>query len=147
MSVSENLNETSFLPDLPVFVVIQNHNNTMNVIAFKTIAAISVFLEMLCCGLAPLWVMKRFGAYSELRDRILSISNAFSGGIFLSSGFVHLLAESQDTLHHELATDFPVAILLCCASFYFVFFIEKIVFAGVHSHNYFVGLHEADEIE
>ncbi len=62
----------------------------MNIAGFKAIVAIAIILECFTFGILPLYTLHRINP--RLQQRILGFCNAIAGGIFLSSGFIHLLA-------------------------------------------------------
>jgi len=96
---------------------------------------VGAFLGLLAitsvCGAFPL-LLRRLVVSSERRDRLLSLGNAFAGGLFLSGGFVHLLGEAADTFEHEVGEgvyqEFPFALVLCPFGFALAFFVEKVIF-------------------
>ena len=63
-------------------------------------------------------------------NTFLSLSNAFSAGIFLGMGLFHILPESAEML--EEATDVPLAYICCFLSYALILFVEKIAF---NSHS------------
>ena len=63
-------------------------------------------------------------------NKFLSLSNAFSAGIFLGMGLFHILPESAELL--EGATKFPLAYVCCFLSYALILFVEKIAF---NSHS------------
>jgi zinc transporter ZupT len=86
----------------------------------------------------------------KVQRRILGISNAFAGGLFLAAGFVHLLAESNESKHlivnhaykslvltHSDIIDnsYPWGLLFCSLGFLFAFFFEKVFFSKYHTHG------------
>ena len=63
-------------------------------------------------------------------NTFLSLSNAFSAGIFLGMGLFHILPESAELL--EETTKFPLAYVCCFLSYALILFVEKIAF---NSHS------------
>lgn len=59
----------------------------------------------------------------------------FKGGIFLATGFIHLLAESQEGLKMYSA-EYPIAFLCSALGFLLTFFFEKVVFFNHHDHHH-----------
>jgi len=104
----------------------------MDLFLLKIIAAFVILFETFSCGILPIFTINRFSGV--IRERFLGISNSLSGGIFLSAGFIHLLGETEEVISSHLSTDFPLAYLCSALGFLFTFFIEKVVFSGVHSH-------------
>jgi len=61
-------------------------------------------------------------------QRLLTIGNAFAGGVFLGGGLMHLIPDSQEffsefTPHAE----YPSSFLLAASGFIFVLFLEKVL--------------------
>jgi zinc transporter 1/2/3 len=112
----------------------------MNINVFKFIICISLFLETTLFGFLPLMSMK---INSEIRIKILGLANAFAGGIFLSSGFIHLLGDNQEILTHELSTEIPIALICCSFGFLLIFFLEKVIFVEYHINH--SSVHEENE--
>lgn len=99
---------------------------------WKIIFFVSIMVMTVLFGLAPLFTLGRLK--EKWREKITGISNAFAGGIFMASGFIHLLAESQEALH-ELLPEYPLGFLLSAAGFLVTFFMEKVVFFHHHTHH------------
>jgi zinc transporter 1/2/3 len=57
-----------------------------------------------------------------------SLANAFSGGVFLAIGMLHLLPEAAEALSAATSSKFPYSFLLAIASYTFVMYIEKVAF-------------------
>lgn len=57
-----------------------------------------------------------------------SLANAFSGGVFLAIGLMHLLPESSESFSEATGSSFPYGPLLAICSFTFVMYIEKVAF-------------------
>ena len=95
------------------------------------IVSIFVFLGMaMAFGLMPYYI-KKF----RTSTKFLSISNAFSGGLFLGIGLFHVLPESADKLK-----DFSLPWAYFCAylSYALILFVEKVAFnshALLHAHG------------
>ena len=96
------------------------------------IVSIIVFLAMsLVFGLMPYYTKK-----CRTSTNFLSISNSFSGGLFLGIGLFHVLPESAETLeYHKL----PFASFCAYLSYALILFIEKVAF---NSHSF---LHKKEE--
>lgn len=94
---------------------------------FGALAVLLVVTEL--CSFIPL-VVQRFIKKEKLRDRLLSLGNSFSGGLFMGAGFVHLLAEANHTLEdeEEWYSDNPYAFILAPLGFFLAFSIEKVFF-------------------
>jgi len=88
----------------------------------KVLVVVGVMFETMICGLFPAFSVKS-KISTEVKEVILGISNAFAGGIFLSAGFLHLLAEAIETLEHTWEhSHYPFALLFCSIGFLLVFF-------------------------
>jgi len=98
-------------------------------VGFRVGAFSSILLLELFFGSLPL-AMQRCFTNTELRDRLLSLANVFAGGLFLASGFVHLLPEAEEIFAHELGEDFQISLaaLLCPLGFGIAFFVEQVFF-------------------
>ncbi|KAL3767392.1 hypothetical protein ACHAWO_010411 [Cyclotella atomus] len=78
----------------------------------------------------------------------LSLANAFSGGVFLSLAFGHLLPECVEGFHHSIAGEFNEALpyMLVLGGYLLIFFVEKVAFdaheimhemeSGGHDHSH-----------
>jgi zinc transporter 1/2/3 len=104
--------------------------NTPGNLAAK-IVSIFVFLGMaMAFGLMPYYI-KRF----RTSTKFLSISNAFSGGLFLGIGLFHVLPESAEKLtQYEL----PWAYFCAYISYALILFVEKVAFNShslLHGHG------------
>ena len=100
----------------------------MSIAAFKTVAFVAVFLTGLAGGIVSIRLAAAAGA-----RRWFSWGNAFSGGVFLGAGLIHVLPDSFDGFASiPEIPDFPWAGLICGCGFLLVLFIEKI---AVRSHH------------
>ena len=109
----------------------EDGNNSTN-IALK-IMSIVVFLAMaIGFGLMPYFIVK-----CRNSTKFLSISNAFSGGLFLGIGLFHVLPESAEML--EDLTDAPIAYFCSFFSYALILFVEKVAFNShslLHGHGH-----------
>lgn len=86
----------------------------------------------------------RVKAFKE-NKLVLALANAFSGGLFLAVGIIHLLPEAAENFENyykeglkpgeEPDEHFPFAFLITVLSFSLVLFIEKIATNHHHSHE------------
>ena len=98
----------------------------MDVLVFKVLAVLVIFITGILGGLVPM----RIGI-SGRADRLLMLGNAFAGGIFLGAGLIHMLTDAGVNMQAFAGDiDFPVVPLLCGAGFLIVFFIEKVLVGG-----------------
>jgi len=123
----------------------------LSVIALKAITGISIFVCSLIFAVLPVIFNPK---NVQLRERMLSLGNAFAGGVFLGGGFSHLLPEASANFDELNLNRFPLAHILSVAGFLLVFFIEKVIFlkhsaeggGGDHSHSHsFALIKEEDE--
>lgn len=80
----------------------------------------------------------RVKAFKE-NKLVLSMAAAFSGGLFLAVGCIHLLPESNENFENYFNDDkehFPWAFLISVASFSIILFIEKIGTNNHHVHDH-----------
>ncbi|CAD8176410.1 unnamed protein product [Paramecium pentaurelia] len=101
----------------------------------KVISMILMFLMIIVMGNIPL----RSTAFKG-NQFLLDLTGAFSGGLFLSVGIIHLLPESMKQFHMyyrdqkiESFEEFPYACLITVLSFTLILYIEKIAF--IHNHT------------
>ena len=109
----------------------EDGNSSTN-IALKIISIV-VFLAM-ATGFG---VMPHFIAKCRNSTKFLSISNAFSGGLFLGIGLFHVLPESAEML--EDLTDAPIAYFCSFFSYALILFVEKVAFNShslLHGHGH-----------
>ena len=97
------------------------------------IVSIFVFLGMtMGFGLMPYYIKS-----CRQSTKFLSISNAFSGGLFLGIGLLHVLPESAEKL--EEYNSFPWAYVCAFCSYALIFFVEKVAFDShslLHGHGH-----------
>lgn len=80
-----------------------------------------------------------------ISQRLLAFTAAFSGGLFLSVGVIHLLPEAAESFneHFESLVDegqepgehFPFAYTIAICSFALILFIEKVAIGHSHAHG------------
>ena len=108
----------------------ENNEDDPGNLAVK-IVSIFVFLGMaLAFGLMPYYI-KKF----RTSTKFLSISNAFSGGLFLGIGLFHVLPESAEKLEQF---SLPWAYFCAYLSYALILFVEKVAFnshALLHGHG------------
>lgn len=97
------------------------------------IVSIFIFLGMaMAFGLMPYYIKS-----CRQSTKFLSISNAFSGGLFLGIGLLHVLPESAEKL--EEYKSFPWAYVCAFLSYALIFFVEKVAFDShslLHGHGH-----------
>ena len=108
----------------------ENKSDSPGNLALK-IVSIFVFLGMaMSFGLMPYYI-KRF----RTSTKFLSISNAFSGGLFLGIGLFHVLPEGAEMLEEY---SLPWAYFCAYLSYAIILFVEKVAFNShslIHGHG------------
>ncbi|CAD8074773.1 unnamed protein product [Paramecium primaurelia] len=127
----------------------QNYDNDTIIIFVKSASMLMLFLIILFTGNLP-YKSKTFRENKPL----LSISQAFSGGLFLSVALLHLLPESQEKYEQSLNFDqnsekeiFPFPFLITILSFALILFIEKIVTNHKHQHSDHIDVQPSQNVE
>ncbi|GKT35093.1 Zinc/iron permease like protein [Aduncisulcus paluster] len=60
-------------------------------------------------------------------DRAISLANAFAGGVFITAGFMHMLAEANENWEDLLPdVDFPICNLIVVLTFFLILAIEHV---------------------
>jgi len=100
----------------------------MEILWFKVLTILIIFAAALFAGSAPTRMR-----VSEKGERQLIWGNAFSGGIFLGAGLLHMLPDARVNFAvYAGDVDFPVPALLCGAGFLLVLLLEKAALGGSH---------------
>ncbi|EEH54992.1 zinc permease family [Micromonas pusilla CCMP1545] len=110
---------------------------SMDYVGLKMGLAVVIFVEALIGGLLPLFFIKNLAK----ADSIMSLLNAFSGGVFITAGLTHILphvVESQADVD-DLYNEYPLAYALVVIGFIMIFLVERVIF---HAHG-----HSAEEEE
>ncbi|CAI4226527.1 unnamed protein product [Auanema sp. JU1783] len=126
----------------------------MDLIVLKLILIAVMILGTLFVGLLPMRVLRYLrhsaaNASSSQQHKhvslVLCLLTCFSGGVFLATCFLHLfpeLVENVDDLDkkYNWRVNYPLAELLSCFGFFFLFFIEEVVILAIpslaHSHSH-----------
>jgi len=96
---------------------------------FKLESLFYIAITALAGGLLPLKL--------RVKDRLLSLGNVLSGGIFLAAGFTHMLPEAVEGFKElELLENVPLPYILCMFGILLTFFIEKVAFFTTLSPSY-----------
>ncbi|CAD8116244.1 unnamed protein product [Paramecium sonneborni] len=66
-------------------------------------------------------------------DHLVSYTNAFTSGLFLSVGILHILPESNETLIEFV--DYPIAFLIAIFGFSLLLFVEKVLFRNIEDNS------------
>jgi len=111
------------------FVVMEAAVETpQDVTAFKLKCLIVILVTGLGGGLLPLKL--------RVKDRLLSLGNTLSGGVFLAAGIAHMFPEAVEGFEKlELETNLPLPYLFCMFGMLGTFFFEKVVISGRHNHG------------
>lgn len=103
----------------------------------KLISMILMFTLIMITGNIPLRV-KSF----KSNPKVLALSSAFAGGLFLAVGILHLLPEANEHFedYYKEKSDneeehFPWSFFITVCSFALILFIEKIATDHSHSHD------------
>lgn len=96
----------------------------MDLMTVRIVAIVVIFLTGLAGGLLPLWV-----GYTPRTQRIFSLGNALSAGIFLSAGLIHMLPDAERNLRGALG-EFPAASLIAVIGFFIVLLVERVLARG-----------------
>lgn len=98
----------------------------MGILWFKTLSLVIIFATGLLAGIAP----RRIDVSREGEQK-LTLSNAFSAGIFLGAGLLHMLPDAQanfQTFAGEV--DFPFPALIAGVGFLLILLLEKAALGG-----------------
>ncbi|TMW61927.1 hypothetical protein Poli38472_010990 [Pythium oligandrum] len=112
-----------------------------DVTVFKLVSLVSIWVVGLAGGLLPSLVASR-QQHSPLVKHVLSVLNAFSGGVFLAGGFFHLLhsAIENPALQRWSTMDdgryeFPYAEMFCTIGFLGLLLLEQAAHARMDDHE------------
>jgi len=109
-----------------------------DVTGFKIKCLLIIFATGLIGGLLPLKL--------RVKDRLLSLGNTLSGGVFLSAGIAHMLPEAVEGFEKlDLQTKLPVAYIFCMLGMLGTFFVEKVIVTGRHSHSVVLDMEASSE--
>ncbi|XP_055463839.1 zinc transporter ZIP3 [Psammomys obesus] len=98
----------------------------------KVLCMVGVFVFMLLGALLPVKVIEADFEKAHRSKKVLSLCNAFGGGVFLATCFNALLPAVRDKLQQVLAlghisTDYPLAETLMMVGFFLTVFVEQLV--------------------
>ena len=91
---------------------------------------LATIIFIIAGGLAGGFAAVRIGV-GERGKRLLSLGNAFAGGIFLGAGLIHMLSDASDKFESFAGNmDYPFAALICGCGFLLVLCLEKVLARG-----------------
>lgn len=100
---------------------------------YLTLKLISIFLILLTGLLGGLFPIRTTSFTS--RQRFFSRGAAFSAGIFIGAGLIHMLPDASEGFTDSLSDiDYPIAFLICALGFLLILMLDKIFF-GKHAHH------------
>jgi len=109
-----------------------------DVTTFKIKCLIAILVTGLGGGLLPMKL--------RVKDRLLSLGNTLSGGVFLAAGIAHMFPEAVEGFEKlELKTTIPLAYVFCMSGMLGTFFFEKVLVSGRHNHGAIPPLEESSE--
>ena len=79
----------------------------------------------------------------KLAATILDVASAAAGGLFLSGGLMHMLAEANEMIEESglITFHFPLSFFCCGSVFLIVFFFDRVV--ATHAHSSFSDLDDS----
>ena len=108
-----------------------DHDDTTAHLNLKIGLLFVIFFEALFGGLLPLAIVKSLPKMTG----VISLMNAFSGGIFLTAGLVHILPHVVEVGEKkEYGGKYPLSYTLVVLGYMLVFFVERVLF-HTHSHS------------
>ncbi|MFH1313249.1 MAG: ZIP family metal transporter [Candidatus Eisenbacteria bacterium] len=97
----------------------------------RIFAVIAILLTGLAGG-----VLSRLMSAGTRSERLLSLGNAFAGGVFLGAGVIHMLPDARDGFAAIQGTsDYPWYALVCTCGFLLILFLEKVCLPNQHGHE------------
>ena len=100
----------------------------MSPLVAKIVFAAVIFFAAILGGLIPL-----AGRKGSRRSHFMSWGNAFAAGVFLGTGLIHMLGESNRAWY-ELGWSYPMPLLLAAISFMLILLVEHVLLpADAHS--------------
>ena len=91
-----------------------------SLLAIKALAALAILVVGLVGGAIPILATRHHASH-----RILSLSNALAGGIFLGAGFLHLLPEASAALGDVI--EYPLAPLMTATGVCMLLLIDRVL--------------------
>ncbi|OOZ39047.1 hypothetical protein BOW53_13235 [Solemya pervernicosa gill symbiont] len=92
---------------------------TLKILSILVIFAVGVFGGMIPVGRGSI----------EGKQRLFSLGSAFSGGIFIGAGLIHMLPDANEGFSDAFSgLDYPLAFFVCGLGFLLILFLDKIIF-------------------
>lgn len=142
---TNGLNETAFVAACPAMLKCalepgcefehdeeeEAHESSAHVgreeVTLKLICLAIIFIEALLGGILPLYIMRSLAR----ADAFMSLLNAFSGGIFLTTGLTHILPHVVESAAEVDYGEYPLPYALVMLGYMLIFLVERVLF---HSH-------------
>lgn len=116
-----------------------------NVLVAKGVAMGVLFLAALITGCFPFFMVRLLRwdmtKPSKTASRFISLALAFGGGVLLATTWLHLFPEVRHSIeelqsNHSLPeTNFPLAELLMCVGFFFIYLVSELVHSYIKRQN------------
>ena len=97
-----------------------------SLLAIKALAALAILVVGLVGGAIPILATRHHASH-----RILSLSNALAGGIFLGAGFLHLLPEASEALGDVI--EYPLAPLMAAIGVCMLLLIDRVLIETIQA--------------
>ena len=97
-----------------------------SLLAIKALAALAILVVGLLGGAIPILATRHHASH-----RILSLSNALAGGIFLGAGFLHLLPEASEALGDVI--EYPLAPLMAAIAVCTLLLIDRVLIEALQA--------------
>lgn len=112
-----------------------NSESGGELVGFKAAMGAAIFAEAVVGGIAPMALAGAFALRYERVDVALGLMNAFSGGVFLSAGLVHILPHVLEAGEGVTWSppSYPLPFVLVLIGYMLIFFVERVVF---HTHGH-----------
>jgi len=96
---------------------------------------ICAFVAILVTGMTG-GILARMLSASARSERLLSLGNAFAGGVFLGAGIIHMLPDARNGFAAiQGQSGYPWFALTCTIGFLLILFLEKVCIPHQHGHD------------
>nr|XP_053638888.1 zinc transporter ZIP1-like [Cherax quadricarinatus] len=112
--------------------------NSTKSAALVLMAALTLVVSLFPLYLRRVLLRKIHSATSQI---ILSGCLCFGAGVLMATVFLHLLPETKETYDHAMnvgymvAVDYPLAELIMCIGFFFVYLVEEVIHSCLNTHE------------